>query len=123
MIRPILLVAIGGASGSVLRYLTSEFFKKYTASSFPIGTFIANIVGCLLIGVLIGIFDKTGSENPQLKWLLITGFCGGYTTFSTFSYENLSLFQHGNYGLGLLYMGSSILLGLLAVGLGLYLVK
>lgn len=123
MIRPILLVAIGGASGSVLRYLTSEFFKKYTTSAFPTGTFIANIVGCLLIGLLIGLLDKTGSENPQLKWLLITGFCGGYTTFSTFSYENLSLFQHGNYGLGLLYMGSSILLGLLAVGLGLYLVK
>jgi CrcB protein len=123
MIRPILLVAIGGALGSVLRYLTSEFFKKYTTSAFPTGTFIANIVGCLLIGLLIGLLDKTGSENPQLKWFLITGFCGGYTTFSTFSYENLSLFQHGNYGLGLLYMGSSILLGLLAVGLGLYLVK
>ena len=123
MIRPILLVAIGGASGSVLRYLTSEFFKKYTTTAFPTGTLIANVVGCLLIGVLIGLFDKTGSENPQLKWLLITGFCGGYTTVSTFSYENLSLFKHGNYGLGLLYMGSSILLGLLAVGLGLFLVK
>lgn len=123
MMRPLLLVALGGAVGSVLRYLTAELVKKFTLSSFPIGTFVANIAGCILIGVLIGLFDKAGSENPQLKWLLITGFCGGYTTFSTFSYENLSLFQQGNYGLALLYLSSSILLGILGVGLGLLLVK
>ena len=123
MIRPILLVAIGGALGSVLRYLTSEFFKKFTYNTFPIGTFTANILGCLLIGILIGSIDKSGNDNVPLKWLLVTGFCGGYTTFSTFSYENLRLFQQGNYGLALFYMGSSILLGLLAVALGLFLVK
>ncbi len=123
MIRPILLVAIGGAAGSVLRYLTGEFFKKISSTTFPLGTFVANIAGCLLIGILIGLFDKAGSDNPQLKWLLITGFCGGYTTFSSFSYENVSLLQHGNYGLAFLYIASSLLLGLLAVGFGLFLVK
>ena len=123
MMRPLLLVALGGALGSVLRYLTSEFFKKFTYQAFPIGTFVANIAGCLLIGILIGSIDKSGNDNAPLKWLLVTGFCGGYTTFSTFSYENLRLFQQGNYGLALFYLGSSILLGLLAVGLGLFLVK
>ena len=123
MIRPILLVAIGGALGSVLRYLTSEYFKQFTFNSFPIGTFTANILGCLLIGILIGSLDKSGNDDAPLKWLLVTGFCGGYTTFSTFSYENLRLFQQGNYGLALFYLGSSILLGLLAVALGLFLVK
>ncbi|MEN9323436.1 MAG: putative fluoride ion transporter CrcB [Bacteroidota bacterium] len=123
MIRPILLVAIGGALGSVLRYLTSDYFKKFTYNTFPIGTFTANILGCLLIGILIGSLDKSGNDNAPLKWLLVTGFCGGYTTFSTFSYENLRLFQQGNYGLALFYLGSSILLGLLAVALGLFLVK
>ena len=89
-------------------------------NSFPIGTFVVNIIGCFLIGVLTSYFIKV---DNSLKFLFITGFCGGFTTFSTFSAENLSLWQSGNYSILLIYIALSVLVGLLAVYLGLQLVK
>ncbi len=123
MLKTILYIAIGGAIGSVLRYLTSVFVTKYWSSNFPLATFIANILGCFLIGFLIGILEKNNLSNTHLKWFLITGFCGGYTTFSAFGYENYSLFQSNNSLLAFMYIGLSILVGLFAVWFGLFITK
>lgn len=121
MLKTILYVAIGGALGSILRYLTTVFVQKHWSGNFPLATFIANVLGCFLIGLFMGILQKHQLADSQLKWLLITGFCGGYTTFSAFGYENFSLFQNQHSVVALLYIALSIIAGLLALGAGLYL--
>lgn len=123
MFKTILYIAIGGAVGSVLRYLTSVLVNKYFANHFPLATLITNVIGCFLIGFLIGILEKNNLANSNLKWFLITGFCGGYTTFSAFGYENISLLQSNNSGLAFVYIALSLLLGLFAVWLGLWISK
>jgi fluoride exporter len=123
MFKTIIYIAIGGAIGSVLRYLTSVFVNKYWANQFPLATLITNVLGCLIIGFLIGILEKNNLANSNLKWLLVTGFCGGYTTFSTFGFENYSLFNSNNSLLAFGYIALSILLGLFAVWLGLFVSK
>ncbi|GAA4079974.1 fluoride efflux transporter CrcB [Flavobacterium cheonanense] len=123
MLKTILYIAIGGAIGSVLRYLTSVFVNKYWANHFPLATFITNVLGCFLIGLLIGILEKNNLANSNLKWFLITGICGGYTTFSTFGFENYTLFQNNNSLLAFGYITLSVLLGIFAVWLGLFVSK
>lgn len=123
MWRTLLLIGFGGAIGSIFRYLTAVIVNKYYASAFPLATFITNVLGCFLIGLIVGLLEKNQMTNSDLKWFLITGFCGGYTTFSAFGYENMSLFQNNNSGIAFIYMGLSILFGLFAVWLGLLLAK
>ncbi len=118
MIKNILLVGLGGGLGSVLRYLTSVYTAKHYIGIFPLPTFIVNILGCIVIGVLIGFSNKTEFLDSEMKLLLITGFCGGYTTFSTFSSENMFLYSNGYYATLIVYVLSSVLLGLLGVYLG-----
>ena len=118
MIKSIFFVGIGGAVGSVMRYLLGVLGAHYLKGTFPIATFITNFLGCLIIGLLIGYFGKSNEINPQLKLLLITGFCGGFTTFSTFAAENVQLLENGNYWLLLGNVVGSVVLGIGGVILG-----
>ena len=115
MLRPLLLVALGGALGSALRYLTALLLARHYTGSIPLATLVVNLVGCFLIGLLIGLC----SETSHLRLLFITGFCGGFTTFSTFTAESYTMFREGASGLALLYIAGSVLIGLLALWLGL----
>ena len=121
MIKNLLYIFLGGGAGSVLRFLISNYTQKtVNINNFPLGTFLVNVLGCFLIGWLTAYFVKVDS---YLKFLLITGFCGGFTTFSAFSAENFSLWQSGNYGMLILYILLSVIMGFGAVYLGLQLVK
>lgn len=118
----LLLVFIGGGSGSVLRYLIGKYFNQVEHNVF-LGTFMVNILGSLFIGLLFGLAEKSHVLTPNQTLLLATGFCGGFTTFSTFALENSSLIKTGNYFMLFLYISSSVVLGILAVFLGMYLSK
>ena len=118
MIKSIFFVGIGGAIGSVMRYILGSVGAHYFKGTFPFATFITNFLGCLIIGLLIGYFGKSNEINPQLKLLLITGFCGGFTTFSTFAAENVQLLENGNYGLLFANVAGSVVLGIGGVILG-----
>ncbi len=123
MLYRALLVAIGGLIGGALRFLTITLLSKVVESQFPIATLFVNIVGCLLIGIFIGLADRSVSFNPDLRLFLATGLCGGFTTFSTFAYENAILLKTEHYLFFALYGLGSYGLGILAVFLGLYITK
>ena len=116
MLRQLLLVALGGALGSAMRYLTAILLARHYTGSIPLATLVVNVLGCFLIGLLIGLC----SETTYLRLLFITGFCGGFTTFSTFTAESYVMFREGAYGLAFLYIAGSVLIGLLALWIGLY---
>lgn len=123
MTKTIILVGIGGFLGSVSRYLTAYFFAKILPSSFPYGTLVANVLGCFLIGIVLGAARKWDGFSPEWSVFLATGFCGGFTTFSSFSYENMVLLQTAEYLKFTLYTLGSLALGLGAVFTGLSLTK
>lgn len=123
MIKSLLLVGLGGGLGSICRYLAGTFIQQQSSSTIPIGTLAVNILGSLLIGLLMGIVGKNFSCSMDIKLLLITGFCGGFTTFSTFSAENFQLLQNGQYSSALIYTLSSVTLGIIAMGGGWWITK
>lgn len=120
MIKQLIAVGIGGGAGSILRFLGSQVTRKYFDGAFPLATFMVNLLGCFLIGLFIGILDGKPDTNGQLKLLLITGFCGGFTTFSAFANENLQLLQNNQFILALTYTIASVLLGILMVWVGMW---
>ena len=117
MLKEIIAVFIGGGIGISLRYLISKF-SFTTITSFPYSTFITNIIGCFILGLTLGYFLKSNNQNSLMFIFLTIGVCGGFTTFSTFSNEGLTLINNGNYLTFLIYTMISIILGLLAVYFG-----
>ena len=118
MIRSLIIVALGGGMGSALRFLASKFVQDNMSGAFPYPTMAVNIMGCLLIGVFYGLSSRGSLGGDSAKLLLTTGLCGGFTTFSTFCNENLSLMRGGHALATLLYTSGSVVLGFIAVAVG-----
>jgi CrcB protein len=123
MIRQILLVGLGGGVGSILRFLASKWLMQSEKYGFPLATLAVNVIGCLLIGLLMGWSCKHQAPNADMRALLVAGFCGGFTTFSAFSLENVQLFQTGHYGMLSGYVLASLLIGFAAVYTGFWVTK
>tara|TARA_Y100000815_G_scaffold11534_1_gene10387 strand:- start:59 stop:427 length:369 start_codon:yes stop_codon:yes gene_type:complete len=120
--KQIILVFIGGGFGSVLRFIIGKWLNS-NETGIPYGTFAANILGSLLIGIILGLAAKNDSLTQNQTLLLATGFCGGFTTFSTFAYENHVFLKSGDFMTFAIYTIASFIVGFLAVFLGMYLVK
>ncbi|MBL4939693.1 MAG: fluoride efflux transporter CrcB [Lutibacter sp.] len=117
-----LLVFVGGGFGSVSRYFLGKWLNNFE-NAIPYGTMLSNVLGSLLIGLILGYFAKTSNISESQSLLLATGFCGGFTTFSTFAYENHLYLKNGDYLNFLPYTLGSLILGFSAVFLGLYISK
>jgi CrcB protein len=118
MVKQLLLIGTGGFIGSVARYLVSRLNTRIEWFSIPIGTLTVNVIGSLLIGFLVGISEKSPILTVEWRMFLMVGLCGGFTTFSSFTGENLMLVKNGQVLPLLLYTALSILLGFTAVYLG-----
>lgn len=123
MLKTILLIGSGGFMGSIARFYVSKIVQDSSFTSFPVGTLAVNIIGSLIIGLLLGIALKSPSFSIEWRMILMVGFCGGFTTFSTFTSENLKLIQDGQILFVFLYTALSILLGFSAVYIGYLLSK
>ena len=123
MFKLLLLVGAGGCLGSICRYLVQQGFARLLAGSFPTGTLLVNVAGSFLIGIVYAWSEKNGLLSAEGRLFLATGFCGGFTTFSTFSYEMLLLLRQGAPGYALLYAATSVLAILLATAAGIYLTR
>lgn len=120
--KQVLFVFIGGGFGSVLRYLIGKFLNS-SQTGIPYGTFVANILGSLFIGIILGYAAKNEALSQNHTLLLATGFCGGFTTFSTFAYENHLFLKSGDFTSFAFYTIASFVVGFLAVFAGMFLVK
>jgi CrcB protein len=116
--KPLLLVGIGGAFGSICRYLAQVYIGKYTSLTFPVGTLVVNLTGCFLIGILFGFSSRYAWMTMEWRLFLMTGICGGYTTFSSYSLDSINLLRQGNYTYFFIYVLGSVIVGLLATVAG-----
>lgn len=116
-----MLVGAGGFIGATLRFLVGRLVP-FSLGSFPWATFAVNVVGCLLVGVAYGIADRAGVFSEEMRLFLAVGFCGGFTTFSTFGNETLQMFQNGQFAMPIVYIALSVVLGITAVLAGRYVV-
>jgi CrcB protein len=118
-----LLVAVGGAIGSLLRYYVGLGSLRLMGPGFPWGTLVVNVVGCFVIGVFAEMIARRFNASVELRLLLITGFLGGFTTFSAFSLDAISLFERGEIFAGGIYIAASVGLSMMAVMAGLGLMR
>ncbi|QNF31199.1 fluoride efflux transporter CrcB (plasmid) [Adhaeribacter swui] len=116
--RFLLIVFMGGGLGSIARYLVNKWVGGTLTSVYPYGTFLVNIIGCFLIGFLIFFTQRAGASTIFWRLFLVTGFCGGFTTFSSFTFENVELIGNQQLLLFFVYATGSVVLGLLATYLG-----
>tara|TARA_Y100000758_G_C16040250_1_gene417903 strand:- start:923 stop:1291 length:369 start_codon:yes stop_codon:yes gene_type:complete len=117
-VKEIIFVGVGGFIGATLRYMISSWSIKFSQYGFPLGTFLVNIIGCIMIGIVIGInFDKNINIIP-VKEFLIIGILGGFTTFSAFGLESFEMLKTGQLKMAVLYIFASVVIGLLGVSIG-----
>lgn len=116
--KELLLVGFGGFIGSIARYIISMLNHRWETISLPIGTLIVNVSGSFAMGMLMALADKKGIISSDMRLFLMVGICGGFTTFSAFTSENLKLLMNGEFFTALFYILTSVLLGLLAIWLG-----
>ncbi|MBK6346155.1 MAG: fluoride efflux transporter CrcB [Bacteroidales bacterium] len=114
MLKVLLVIGSGSFLGGISRYLVSRYVQNTLITAFPFGTFIVNLIGCFLIGLFFGLSERDNLSNAEVRLFLTVGFCGGFTTFSTFSSENMALLRDGSFLYFSLYTGLSVFLGLLA---------
>lgn len=119
MIRSIALVFFGGGVGAVLRYLVNVIMTKYVDDNLYWATLLVNVLGCLLFGIITAVVLKTTLINHSYALALTTGFCGAFTTFSTFAFENINMMNSGQIALSLGYIALSVILGISACYVGL----
>ncbi|MBP1618600.1 MAG: crcB protein [Bacteroidetes bacterium] len=123
MMKQLFIAGLGGFVGTAFRFLISRYFQLNLPTDFPWGTFAINILGSFLIGLFYGLSEKEDFMSPDLRLFLTVGICGGFTTFSTFSNESLTLLQNKDFLNLSLYVGLSFFLGIAAVYVGRQLVK
>jgi fluoride exporter len=117
-----LCVLIGGGAGAVLRYMVGSAVAARYSGRFPLGTFLINVTGSFLIGLLMGLFTDRYAVHPNWRLFLVTGVLGGFTTFSSFEYETLIAAQTGALGIGIAYVAGSVGIGFAAAGVGAWVV-
>lgn len=123
MLKNFLIVGLGGGAGSMLRYAVQKIFNAQSAATFPAGTLLVNISGCFLIGIFWSLASRSLAWNEEMKLLLMTGFCGGFTTFSAFTLEGIGLLKENKMALFLIYLITSVVGGLVATFIGIRIIK
>ncbi|MCF6331929.1 MAG: fluoride efflux transporter CrcB [Draconibacterium sp.] len=123
MLRNILIVGTGGFIGSAMRYLVQVFVEKGLATTFPWGTFVANVAGSFIIGVVFAFAEKGNLMSSEWRMFLAVGVCGGFTTFSSFAYNNFTMLKEHSFGQLIWNLGGSLFFGILAVYLGIILIR